>query len=356
MFIPQFLYINNSKIIATDTMNVIDSARGVLSKNYQNSFYFKELLHTVKVKFETKFIRLLIGLAILLLLISFMMMAIPVSAFWPRVHSDINDKSLSFLKPDILTKVNSGDRSAETIVEFGGRKYHSTGCDFQGTTENINSLYDQVVSSIHNKDAMAKTFGLLLHPVQDFYAHSNWIELGRNDLAESNSDSKWPILLPFQEYKGIIIVQVGDKSKGEHYDIPDGYTLDPDGKVVYVLTSNGTYPGLISGTSHKSNSNCPNEDISLTHRELNKDERSKKGYDKARAIAEAQTINEWCRLQNLVELSHGQDGVQLLIKSWVDDKHKANSVCLDDSEAKKADKSKKKAEKDKGSGHGGGRP
>jgi hypothetical protein len=71
-------------------MNVIDSARGVLSKNYQNSFYFKELLHTVKVKFETKFIRLLIGLAILLLLISFMMMVIPVSAFWPRVHSDIN--------------------------------------------------------------------------------------------------------------------------------------------------------------------------------------------------------------------------------------------------------------------------
>ena len=311
-------------------MNVIDSARGVLSKNYQNSFYFKELLHTVKVKFETKFIRLLIGLAILLLLISFMMMVIPVSAFWPRVHSDINDKSLSFLKPDILTKVNSGDRSAETIVEFGGRKYHSTGCDFQGTTENINSLYDQVVSSIHNKDAMAKTFGLLLHPVQDFYAHSNWIELGRNDLVESNSDSKWPILLPFQEYKGIIIVQVGDKSKGEHYDIPNGYTLNRDGKVVYVLTSNGTYPGLISGTSHKSNANCPNEDISLTHRELNKDERSKKGYDKARALAEAQTINEWCRLQNLVELSHGQDGVQLLIKSWVDDKHKANSVCLDD--------------------------
>ena len=49
-------------------------------------------------------------------------------------------------------------------------------------------LYDQVVSSIDDKDTMAKTFGLLLHPIQDFYAHSNWIELGRNDLVESNSD------------------------------------------------------------------------------------------------------------------------------------------------------------------------
>jgi len=288
----------------------------------------------MKICGQTNFTGLLsIGLAILLLLVSFLMMmmvVIPVDAFLPKDHSDINDKSLSFLKPDILHKINSGDEGADNIGEFGHREYHSTGCDFQGTTQNINRLYGQVVNSIDDKDAMAETFGLLLHPVQDFYAHSNWVELGRTDLIESSSDSKWTVLKPFQEYKGIIIVQVGDKSKGEHYDIPNGYTLNRDGKVVYVLTSNGTYPGLISGTSHKSNANCPNEDIPLTHRELNKDERSKKGYDKARALAEAQTINEWCRLLNLVELNHGQDAVQLLIKSWVDDKHKANSVCLDD--------------------------
>ena len=304
---------------------------------------------------QTNIIGLLsIGLAILLLLLmSFlMMMVIPVNAFLPKVHSDINDKTLSFLKPDILHKINSGDEGADNIGEYGHREYHSTGCDFQGTTENINRLYDQVVSNIDDKDAMAKTFGLLLHPVQDFYAHSNWVELGRNDILESNSDSKWTVLKPFQEYKGVIIVQVGDKSKGEHYDIPNGYTLDPDGKVVYVLTSNGTYPGLISGTSHKSNANCPNEDMYITHYVMHKDDRPRKGYDKARALAEAQTINEWCRLQNLVELSHGQDAVQLLINSWVDDKHKANSVCLDDGEANKGEKSKSK-KKDGGDGDGG---
>jgi hypothetical protein len=176
-----------------------------------------------------------IGLAILVLMSSIMMMVvIPVNEFLPKVHSDINDNSLSFLQPDIMTKINNGDIGAEKIGEFGHRQYHSTGCDFQGNTENINSLYDQVVSSIDDKDAMAETFGLLLHPVQDFYAHSNWIELGRNDLVESNSDSKWPVLKPFQEYKGIIIVQVGDERKGQYYDIPDGYTLERDGKVVYV--------------------------------------------------------------------------------------------------------------------------
>ncbi|HEX7208506.1 MAG TPA: hypothetical protein VF233_10010, partial [Nitrososphaeraceae archaeon] len=58
---------------------------------------------------QTMFIGLLlsIGLAILLLLMSIMMMmmVIPVNAFMPEVHSDINDKSLSFLKPDILHKI-----------------------------------------------------------------------------------------------------------------------------------------------------------------------------------------------------------------------------------------------------------
>jgi hypothetical protein len=305
---------------------------------------------------QTKFIGLLlIGLAVLLLMSSMMMMVIPVNAFMPEVHSDINDKSLSFLKPDILHKINSGDEGADKIEEFRHREYHSTGCDFQGTTENINRLYGQVVSSIDDKDRMAETFGLLLHPVQDFYAHSNWIELERNDLVESNSDSKWPVLKPFQEYKGVIIVQVGDESKGEHYDIPDGYTLDPDGKVVHVSTSDGTYPGLILATSSKSNANCPSEDMYVTHYVMHKDSQSRKGYDKARVLAEAQTINEWCRLQNLVEQSHGQDGVPLLIDIWVDNKHKANSVCLDDAEANKGEKSKSKKKHggDPGSGEDG---
>jgi hypothetical protein len=92
------------------------------------------------------------------------------------------------------------------------------------------------------------------------------------------------------------------------------------------MTNDGTYPDLISATSSEYNANCPHEDISIAHHKINKYSESREGYDQARALAEAQTINEWCRLQNLVEQSHGQDEVQLLINSWVDDKHKANSV------------------------------
>src|SRR3712207_523787 len=107
----------------------------------------------MKTCVQTNFLGLLlsIGLPILLLLMSSMMMmmvVIPVNAFMTNVHSDINNKSLSFLKPDILSKINSGDEGADKIGEFRHRQYHSAGCDFQGTTENINRLYDQVVSSI----------------------------------------------------------------------------------------------------------------------------------------------------------------------------------------------------------------
>lgn len=252
------------------------------------------------------------------------MLVIPVNGFEPEIHSEINDESLSFLKPHILTRINSGDESADEIDNFAHREYHWTSCDSQGNTKTINSLYDQVVTNINDEETTADTFGLLLHPVQDFYAHSNWVELGRDDLIESNNNGKWPVLLPFQQYKGVIIVQVGEEDNG----IPDGYTLDRDGRVVYVSTNSGTYPGLISAHSTNTHGNCPDLwDDTFTHPEINKDHPKKEGYDKARELAEAQTTNEWCRLLNLVRLSHGQDGVQSLIDSWVEDKQKASSVC-----------------------------
>jgi hypothetical protein len=245
------------------------------------------------------------------------------NAFKDIFHADINDESLAFLKSDILSIINTADISAEDIKKFKTSIFHLYSCDFQGTTENINRLYDQLL--INRKP---ETFGLLLHPVQDFYAHSNWVELERKDLIDTN-DGKWTVLKPFQEYKGIIIVQGEDEDDDNNNnkdDIHIDYTLSRTGKVVYVSSqSYENRPGLISGV-YGSTNNCP-EDIALDHDTLNKDIPDRVGYPQARVLAEAQTIHEWCRLLNLVELSHGQAGVQLLFDSWVEDKEKANSVC-----------------------------
>ena len=245
-----------------------------------------------------------------------------VNAFKDIFHADINNESLTFLKSDILSKINNADISAEDIEKFKTSIFHVYSCDFQGTTENINRLYDQLL--INPKP---ETFGLLLHPVQDFYAHSNWVELGKKDLIDTN-DSKWTVLKPFQEYKGVIIVQGEDEDDDDDNkdDIHMDYTLSRTGKVVYVSSqSYENSPGLIS-TVYESSNYCP-EDIALDHDTLNKDIPDRVGYSQARVLAEAQTIHEWCRLLNLVELSNGQTGVQLLFDSWVEDKEKASSIC-----------------------------
>jgi hypothetical protein len=190
-----------------------------------------------------------------------------VNAFKDIFHADINNESLAFLKSDILSKINTAYISAEDIKKFKTSIFHVYSCDFQGTTENINRLYDQLL--INRKP---ETFGLLLHPVKDFYAHSNWVELERKDLIDTN-DRKWTVLKPFQEYKGIIIVQVEDEHDDDDDDKDDihmDYTLSRTGKVVYV--SSQSYEnrlGLIS-TVYGSNNNCP-EDIALDHDTLNKD-------------------------------------------------------------------------------------
>ena len=280
---------------------------------------------------RTKFINLSITalLKTTLLLFSIGIVVAPhVNAFKDLFHADINNESLAFLKSDILSKINYADISAEDIEEFKTSKFHVYSCDFKGATENINRLYDQLL--INRKP---ETFGLLLHPVQDFYAHSNWVELGRNDLIDNN-DGKWTVLKPFQEYKGIIIVQQGEDNKeneddddNNKDDIHIDYTLSRTGKVVYV--SSPSYEkrlGLIS-TVYESSNYCP-EDIALDHDTLNKDIPDRVSYSQARALAEAQTIHEWCRLLNLMKLSHGQPGIQLLLDSWVEDKDKANNICL----------------------------
>ena len=266
---------------------------------------------------QTKFIRISIVLITILL---FSTIPHSINAFKSPIHGDITDESLGFLLSDVLDKISS--TSVDVDETNKGSKFHLHNCDFQNATENINSLYDQLVPNIRNNIDAPETFGLLLHPVQDFYAHSNWIELGRNDLID-NGDGKWIVLKPFQKYKGVIIVQVGDKN-----DIPEGYTISENGKVVDVSSQSGSHPGLISGTVRDKDS-CP-EDVSLDHDILHKDNSDRPGYDKARALAKAQTIHEWCRLTNLVEQSYGQDGVQLLFNSWVDDKDKANSACTFD--------------------------
>jgi hypothetical protein len=98
------------------------------------------------------------------------------------------------------------------------------------------------------------------------------------------------------------------------------YNLSRTRKVVYVSSqSYENRPGLIS-TVYESSNKCP-DNIALDHDTLNKDIPDRVGYPQARVLAEAQTIHYG--VGYLVELSHGQAGVQLLFDRCVDIKRES---------------------------------
>lgn len=197
-------------------------------------------------------------------------------------------------------------------------------------------MYDKVVSDLNPKQPdlylAAFTFGNILHAGIDFYAHSNWVELGRTDLIDDGND-KWTLLQPFNLVKGVYIIQ------GRDENIPQGYNLTLNGKTVTVTNPAGTHPGLISGTVPYEPGSCPNS-VSLGHWDSffgqlpkfltipgsNKDKPGMTGYLPGVSLGLAQTKHEWCRLVNLVGKTYGDKGKQMLFNNWIGDNAKAQQT------------------------------
>jgi hypothetical protein len=264
------------------------------------------------------------------------------SAFSQNIHRDITESRLSFLKSDILQTISDSNVEVDISWAFNSQ-WHFDNCDFQEGTENINRLYRQVVALLNpthsDPNLLAPTaFGQLLHPAQDLYSHSNWIELGRSNLIDSGQ-RYWSILEPFTRVRSsdVFVIQ------GE--EAPRGFTLYRDGKVVTVSHSgsSGFGLGLITGTAYISD-DCP-DSIALGHWDsgsippdlpsfamgsgsgLNKDRPERPNYEDARRLAELQTAHEWCRLVEIMEAAYGIAGKQFLYRSWVANEAKAEAAC-----------------------------
>lgn len=272
--------------------------------------------------------------------------AIPTAnAFSADNHDSFTSTALSsFLKPGIYNDIVD-EHIYEDVTSQFSPKWHFDDCTFKEGTENINDLYDRAVDDLNpnSPDVWDATdaFGQVLHPAQDFYAHSNWIGLGKSGLID-DSFNKWTILNPFTTVKGVIIVQ------GENSDVTAaGYTASRTDKVVTMTNSSGSFHGLISGSTYATD-DCP-DSVEMGHWDegwisgswppdkslgesgygtgLNKDSASRPGFTTARALAIEQTEHEWCRLVNLVKQKHGREGVKFLFDNWVSDEAKAISLC-----------------------------
>src|SRR5262245_4938901 len=106
------------------------------------------------------------------------------SAFSPSIHEDITDEALRFLRPGVRCDVREEHRNWADDDEAENSKWvHADSCAFTEMVEQINTFYRNAIDNLTpgpNFDPWSASddFGRLFHPSQDFYSHSNWVELG----------------------------------------------------------------------------------------------------------------------------------------------------------------------------------
>jgi len=240
-------------------------------------------------------------------------------------HEDITALGLSFLRPEILLALK--EANVATDVEFiAVNANHFDDCNFTGGSGVIQSSQAEAVARLNpnmpspEAELLAiRAFARSLHAVQDFYAHTNWIELGGQMLVD-RSLGAFPTLSPYSTIasSGFVVVQ-GDKPKRAALTRDDDAPY-PANAVVTVKLDKTRAPGLISGTvDYEPGNFCP-PSVAMTHDELNKDKSSLVDrvtqYEAAKSLAVLQTEHEWCRLRELTRSAWGDLGVARL-DAWV---------------------------------------
>jgi hypothetical protein len=197
-------------------------------------------------------------------------------------HQQITTDGLPFLRPfvvlDIQDELVLEDRDEEDEAGGGPPKdddrRHFDSCQFAEAGDYVRFRYDQILARLDPATAStglmfsaADKFGRLLHPVQDFYSHSNWLELlGLDDVPPGDVVTNPAYLLdsttgPF----GLQLEALSDPPDPIRDDIVAGeLAVGPDGRLVApptgwqarlgiyetvptITTPSDTYRALVTG-------------------------------------------------------------------------------------------------------------
>ncbi|WP_437818335.1 hypothetical protein [Sorangium sp. So ce1078] len=242
-------------------------------------------------------------------------------------HEEITSTALAFLKPAVLKALIAGNVATDPTFLLVNAA-HFDDCNFSGGAAFVAKNQAEAVKALGpgtallDGDALAMlAFSRSLHAVQDFYAHTNWVELGGDALVD-RSLTAFPALTPYSAIPstGFIVVQ-GDKPRHTAV-VRDADAPYPEYAVVTVRKRRTTAYGLVSGTvDYEPGDYCP-PPVAMTHDELSKDKTSLSDRTEqhlaAKSLAIQQTRHEWCRLNQLVHDAWGDAGTARLA-AWVAD-------------------------------------
>lgn len=285
------------------------------------------------------------------------------------LHEEITVRALSFLKRGVrnyLARTNANFDAVNLFIPSA----HFDDCYFAATALEIQKRYDLAVKHADGfpliagcegpseyVDALCMAFGDsrtldafagILHPVQDFYAHTNWVEYGRLEVAfpsDVPNHSQFPELTPYEPVGGLRIID-GDPPNGWTVRTAARGAVYPDNATITVKVpgpARPDEPALVSGRVFTDlRTHCPNfvgpGERQLDHGDLAKDAPPaslQTDEDRARSIAHAnavtlaveQTKHEWCRLRQLVYDPNRFEAIDSLCENWVEDHAAADEGC-----------------------------
>jgi hypothetical protein len=124
-----------------------------------------------------------------------------VPLFGPSIHQEITSTALGFLKGAVVHELAGTSTTPDKSLGIWDNEAHYDNCNFDGTITRINENYDSLINDLNpNSLSLGKAisdFGLILHAVEDFYAHSNYAELYKAGYVKGLVDDgfgKWTVL------------------------------------------------------------------------------------------------------------------------------------------------------------------
>jgi hypothetical protein len=134
-------------------------------------------------------------LAVLLSIALLLWIQAPALAFKVPIHEEITREAIAATQPVVdgerlqfsetaIRQIVFANKDTDQLVNQFSTEKHFDGEDFLGGSKRLIQLKEQTITKVTREDSSAfsaqNALGGALHTLQDFYAHSNWVELGHS--------------------------------------------------------------------------------------------------------------------------------------------------------------------------------